>query len=267
MQVSLLCLTISGAFDQHRGLALGIGLVGVGIGTAIVPTITQGLLDQFGWRGAFVGLGLLVLAIAFPAVALFLREPVKTGNDGNSKEIAGMAASEVTRSREFRLLVIVFLCVPLAVNGTIVHLMPLLTDRGVATTTAVAVFSGVGASLIIGRLLCGYLMDRFFAPNVAILFVALPALGVLTLAAASSVPLNILGAVLVGVGLGAEIDIIAYLQSRYFGLRAFGQVYGYLFMAFAIGGSLGPLAMGLSFDHFGSYRTALSAFFGAAGGH
>jgi MFS family permease len=69
------------------------------------------------------------------------------------------------------------------------------------------------------------------------------------------------GAVLVGIGLGAEVDLIGYLQSRYFGLRAFGQVYGYLFAVFTVGSGLGPFVMGATFDVFGSYRPVLMVFF------
>jgi MFS family permease len=70
------------------------------------------------------------------------------------------------------------------------------------------------------------------------------------------------GAVLVGLGMGAEVDLIAYLQSRYFGLRAFGQIYGYLFAVFTIGTGLGPFVMGAAYAATGSYRPALMAFVG-----
>ena len=258
---------IAGAFDRRRGLALGIGMAGVGIGTALVPRFTLALLETFGWRGAFVGLGLLIFVVAFPAVALFLREPAtlpstpKAAHEiSDAEPAAGLTAGQALRTRRVGMLGTVFVFVPLACHGTIVHLLSLFTDRGIPATVAVKVFSGIGASVIVGRLLCGVLLDRFFAPHVAMLFVALPALGVLLLASNLGAGAQVAGAVLVGAGLGAEIDLIAYLQSRYFGMRAFGQVYGYLFMAFAIGAGLGPFAMGLSFDQVGSYQPALVSF-------
>lgn len=72
-----------------------------------------------------------------------------------------------------------------------------------------------------------------------------------------------IGAFLVGLGLGAEVDIIAYLASRYFGLRSFAEIYSLVFGAFALAGAFGPLMMGAGFDYTGSYRAPLVAFFAA----
>ena len=149
-----------------------------------------------------------------------------------SPGLPGLEAGEAVRSPDFWKLAVVFLCIPIVVNGTVVHLVPLLTDRGIPANQAVAVFSGIGASLISGRLLCGFLLDRFFGPHVAIAFVILAATGVIALLGSANVSPTTIGAVLVGLGMGAEVDLIAYLQSRYFGLRAFGQIYGYLFAVF-----------------------------------
>ena len=154
----------------------------------------------------------------------------------------------------------VFLSIPIVANGTIVHLVPLLTDRGIPAQQAVAIFSSIGASLIVGRLLCGYLLDRFFAPFVAIAFILIPMAGVLTLLGSNDPAFTTAGAVMVGLGLGAEVDLIGYLQSRYFGLRAFGQVYGYLFAIFTVGSGVGPFLMATAFDSGGSYHFALIGF-------
>ena len=179
-----------------------------------------------------------------------------------SPGLPGLEAGEAVRSPDFWKLAVVFLCIPIVVNGTVVHLVPLLTDRGIPANQAVAVFSGIGASLIAGRLLCGFLLDRFFGPHVAIAFVILPATGVIALLGSANVSPTTIGAVLVGLGMGAEVDLIAYLQSRYFGLRAFGQIYGYLFAVFTVGTGLGPFMMGTACDATGSYRPALIAFVG-----
>ncbi|WP_175051773.1 MFS transporter [Paraburkholderia sediminicola] len=255
---------IAAAFDRRRGLAMGIAMTGVGLGAALVPRLTQFYLDRFGWRGAYVAIGLTVFVIAFLAVGLFIRDPAGAPDITEAHEhgpgLPGLEAGEAVRNQDFWKLAVVFLCIPIVVNGTVVHLVPLLTDRGIPAGQAVAVFSGMGASLIAGRLLCGFLLDRFFGPYVAIAFVILPAIGVIALLASADVSLTTIGAVLVGLGMGAEVDLIAYLQSRYFGLRAFGQIYGYLFAVFTVGTGLGPFAMGAAYDATGSYRPALIAF-------
>lgn len=254
---------IAAAFDRRRGLAMGIAMTGVGLGAAFVPRLTQIYLDRFGWRGAFVAVGMTVFVIAFLAVGLFIRDTAGAAQSTAAQAsggLAGLDAHEALRNAQFWKLALVFLCIPIVANGTIVHLVPLLTDRGIPAQQAVVVFSGIGASLIVGRLLCGFLLDRFFGPYVAIAFVVLPALGVLTLLGSTTTALTTLGAVLVGLGMGAEVDLIAYLQSRYFGLRAFGQIYGYLFAVFTIGTGLGPFMMGAIYDAAHSYRPALMIF-------
>lgn len=252
--------SIAAAFDAKRGLALGVAMTGVGVGTALMPRIAQLLSEAVGWRWAFVGLGLTVLAIALPAAALFLREPSVGSNRSGAQELPGLTASEAVRGKVFWLLAAVFVSIPIVANGTIVHLVPLLTDRGVPLATAVNVFASIGASLIVGRLLSGYLLDKFFGPHVAMAFVLMPAAGLVLLAASANEHVSLLGAVLVGLGLGAEVDLIGYLQSRYLGLKAFGQIYGYLFAIFTLGGGVGPFVMGAVFDRTGSYQTALIGF-------
>ncbi|WP_254073832.1 MFS transporter [Burkholderia sp. S171] len=254
---------IAATFDRRRGLAMGIAMTGVGLGAALVPRLTQLYLDHLGWRGAYVAIGATVFVIAFVAVGLFIGDSGGTTREAaqaHARGSPGIEAAVAVRSSHFWMLAAVFLCIPIVANGTIVHLVPLLTDRGIPASRAVAVFSGIGASLIVGRLLCGFLLDRFFGPHVAIAFVVLPLLGVVTLLASSDPSLTAVGAVLVGLGMGAEVDLIAYLQSRYFGLRAFGQIYGYLFAVFTVGTGLGPFVMGATYDATGSYRPALIAF-------
>lgn len=253
--------SIAAAFDNRRGLALGIAMTGVGLGAALMPKLAQTYMQQFGWRGAFVALGVTVFVIAFPAVALFLREPgARNAGPQGLAALPGLTAREVLRSREFWIMAVVFMCIPIVANGIIFHLVALLTDRGIPAERAVAVFAAIGPSLILGRLLCGYLLDRFHAPFVAVAFIALPALGVLVLLSSADPKVTAAGAVLVGLGLGAEVDLIGYLQSRYFGLRAFGQVYGYLFAVFTVGSGIGPFVMGATFDAAGSYRPILMVF-------
>lgn len=104
-------------------------------------------------------------------------------------------------------------------------------------------------------------MDRFFAPLVAVSFSTGVALGILVLAFGHGMPLAFVGAFLVGLGMGAEADIIAYLTSRYCGLRAFGEIYGYAFATFVIAGALGTLLMGMGFDRTGAYVVPLAGFF------
>jgi cyanate permease len=147
-----------------------------------------------------------------------------------------------------------------SVHGCVLHLAPLLSDRGVSPQRAALAISFTGSAILIGRVGSGYLLDRFFAPRVATCLFGAAAFGIALLRTGAASGLVFLAAFLIGLGMGAEVDIIAYLTSRYFGLRAFGEVYGYAFASYVLAGALGPWLMGLGFDRSGSYGSILVGF-------
>jgi MFS family permease len=265
---------VSRWFDRRRGLALGLTMIGLGAGAMIMPSLAQQLIIRFGWRTAYAALGCGVLFIAFPVVAAVLREKPqdlgllpdgaapKNTMAGSRVTLHGLAAHDAWHSGTFWLMVCAFFCVSLSVQGSLAHTTAMLSDRGIPVQTAALGSSLVGAAVLLGRVGTGYLLDRLFAPRVAAIFFAGAALGI-GLLWLGTTPLAFAGAFLVGLGLGAEVDLIAYLVSRYFGLRDFGKVYSSAFAAFVLAGALGPLLMGASFDRTGSYRGALIAFLAA----
>ena len=255
---------ISAWFDPRRGLALGIAMAGIGLGGTVIPQVANFLIGQVGWRGAYGSLALLTLAIAFPAVALWIREPHPGEGERRTTLAAallpGLTSREAVRRSRFWLLVAVFFLVAIGINGPVAHVIPLLTDRGISPAAATAIFGLFGLSTLAGRLLAGYLVDRIFAPYVASVFFLAPIAGFVLLPSAVG-PLLAIGVMLFGLGLGTEIDMIAFLASRYFGQRAFGEIYGYFFMVFVFGSSIGRILAGFIFDLTRSYNTA---FVGAA---
>jgi predicted MFS family arabinose efflux permease len=258
--------TIAAWFDAQRGLALGVAMAGVGLGIILVPQLSRLLIETYGWRHAYVGLGAVLFAVAFPAVAVLVREPAEglaqhplPGKDAAA--LSGLSVREaLTGSCQFWLLAAAVFLVAMAANGTIVHVVPLLTDRGLPLTIAASMLSAVGLASIVGRLLCGYLADRLFAPRMAAGFFLLPCLGIGLLMIAGHPLLPLIGIISLGFALGCEIDMMGFLTTRYFGLRRFGELYGYLFAMFYAGSALGPYLMGVSFDTFRSYHPALSSF-------
>ena len=251
---------ISAWFDRRRGLALGIAMSGVGVGAFVVPQLAERLIERVGWRGAYVSLGLLTFAIAFPAVALWIREPRPgEGERGAAAPIAlplGHTVREAARTARFWMLGAAFFLVAVAINGSAAHIVPLLTDHGLSAASATATLAIFGLATMSGRLLAGFLVDRIFAPYVATFFFLAPIAGFAFLASATGM-LPAAGVVLMGMGLGTEIDLIAFLVTRYFGQRAFGQIYGYFFMIFGLGSGFGRFLAGLIFDLAGSYNPAL----------
>ncbi len=255
---------VSAWFDERRGLALGIAMAGIGIGATVVPQFARWTIDAFGWRAAYVALGSLTFAVAFPSVALLVREPepIKKG-DAQARAQSGLSVAESLRSSSFWLIAASVLLVVTTINGIVGHLVPMLTDRGLNVGQATATLSAVGLSTIAGRLAAGYLLDRFFAPYVAAGLFLLPIVAISLLTAGVAGPGPVLAAMSLGFGLGAEVDVIGFLVSRYFGLRAYGEVYGYLFAIFTLGTGFGPVLMAICFDMTRSYDVALIGLAGA----
>lgn len=259
-------------FDKKRGLALGLTMIGVGLGAILMPSIAQRLILAFGWRAGYAILGCVVLIVPTSAVALVLKDsPQEIGllADGEISEqfraetsIAqdGLTPRSALNSYKFWLMASALFLVGISVHGCVIHLVPLLTDRGISPTTAAFASSVLGFAILFSRVGSGYLLDRLFAPIVAGCFFAAAALGMWLFWAGASGKVVFLAALLVGLGMGAEVDVIAYLTGRYFGLRSFGEIYGYLFAIYTLSGALGPILMAEGFDRYGSYRVPLLFF-------
>jgi MFS family permease len=252
---------VSTWFSRNRGLALGITLSGVGLGTALTPQVARILIADYGWRGAYIGLGILLFVLAAPAVAFLVRDrrnDVVRGEAAEQPAVAeGMTLRIALVDWRFWSIGIMLFLVAAAVNGTIAHIVPLLGDRGVSIKIATSALSATGFALILGRVLSGYCLDRFFAPYVSALFFLVPLCGIAVLGFGAEGPLAILAAILLGIGIGAEVDIMAFLVSRYFGLLHYGAIYGTLLALFTFGSGMGPWLVALGFDHLHSYTMAL----------
>jgi MFS family permease len=268
-------VVISHWFNRHRGLALGLSMMGIGIGSVVVPIFSQHLISAFGWRAAFAIFGGAVLILPLPVIAVLLQnDPAQRGlqPDGDEKDPAshllpqekqGLSWHEIWHSQTFWVLIAIFSLAGASVHGAVLHMSAIFTDRGVSAERAAMATSLVGAAVIIGRLGSGYLLDRLFAPRVAILFYSATALGIAILCTGTKGTLALVAAFLVGLGMGAEVESMGYMTSRYFGLAAFGTAYGHAFGAFMIAGAAGVYLMGAGYDRFHSYTVPLAGL-GAA---
>ena len=265
---------ISHWFDRRRGLALGLTIAGFGLGASMMPYLTHTLITEFGWQGAYLCLGALVMTISIPVVGAFLKESpqqmglVPDGDDtkperkqqGEVEEQQSLSLGEVWRTRTFWTMVVAFFCVSLAIHACVLHLVPILSDRGISTETAAYTASLFGIALICARVGTGYLLDKFNAAFVGACIFLASAFGVFLLYAISNNQLVFLAVLLVGLGFGAESDIIAYMVSRYFGLLHISEIYGCFYAVYILGAVIGPLLMGVAFDTAGHYKSALQVF-------
>ena len=253
-------------FDRQRGFALGIVLSGVGMGTIVIPLICNTLIGKLGWREAYLGLSGVIILLALLPVLAFVREPTRAnagtpvGDLSPGAMLPGVSMKEAARDRRFWYMLISFFLAVVAINGSLVHVVPMLTDRGMSLSDAVTIISSSGIALIVGRLLAGWIIDRIFAPYVAVFFLVCPLIGLLILALQPAAVSPLVGVLLLGLGIGGETDLLSYMVSRYFGLAKFGTIYGWIFTAALAGNAVGSSILGWAFQLAHSYSATLVAY-------
>jgi MFS family permease len=249
---------VSAWFDRRRGMALGAVIASAGAGAIVHPVLIHALIRAAGWRGACLVHGLVIVAVAVPAVARFVREPHEPtlrSPSGNPGTLLGCAL----RSRIFWTLLVVVFGMNLALTGVIVHLSALLIDRGMPASQAIAVMSAMGGASLAGRLLTGWLIDTFDAIRVSFVLLAIAAAGAYLLAGAASFSMAVIAAACIGFGTGGEVDVIPYLLSRYFGIQSLATLFGVIWTAVGLASAAGPILMGRAFDVTRSYEGVLFA--------
>jgi MFS family permease len=245
---------ISTWFNRRRGFALSIMLAGSGLGAMLLPVLTQAVITNFGWRTAYVVLGVLALIVGFPLTAAFVRERPAAQQDRHVSTEHGEPVAKALGTPAFWIIAATVCLYAISVNGAIAHLSALLTDRGVSTAGAAWSVAIIGATGLIGRLLTGIFLDRFFGPRVSQVMLLMTVLGIVLLSVANTLVAGLIAAALIGFSMGSEGDITPYLLGRYFGLKRFSTLYALTWTTYAVGGAMGPVLVGRVFDTLGSYR-------------
>lgn len=249
---------ISTWFEKRLGMAFALVMAGAGLGSMILPFFAQTLISRAGWRAAYLGLGCLALAVGLPLTWRYVHERAHEHHPDNAAPPLGMTWQQGLRTYPFWIIVAVLFVGSVSMNGTITHLVALLTDRGVSPGGAALSASMLGGSSLVGRLAIGWVLDRFFGARVACAVYLLSAVGILALARADTLLVGCLAAGLIGVGAGGEADVTPYLLTRYYGRHAFSTLYGITWTFYAIAGAIGPVILGRAFDSTGSYTSLLT---------
>jgi predicted MFS family arabinose efflux permease len=259
---------VNNAFNERKGLALGLSLIGTGLFGYAVKPFTAWLVAEFGWRTAYVVIGSLPLLISLPVGLLAFRDPSDSKNaDGAQRRIAnqqmlaatpGLTMRETLREWRFWLVGLCFVSLAFAVGGLIPNMENMLRIAGFQVADIVRLTSLIGLSVIVGRVAGGWLIDRFWAPGVSVFLLGAPAIACLLLAQGGlSYHAAMLAICLIGIAAGAEYDLLAFLVARYFGMKSYGAIYGALYSFFALGAGLGPVFFGATFDRTASYTSIL----------
>jgi len=238
IQPSVWTAAISGMFSAGRGFALALTLCGSGIGSIITPFLTYELILRFGWRMGFIGLAGFWGIITIPLVYFLFTSlkdrarmaPVATLEAPISPAVPGAGRRQLLSWRFLRLALAGWI-IASVVMSLVMNLVPVLSWNGLTRAQAAGVAPLLGVASIAGRLLIGFFLDRVSGTLMAALSVCLP--------------------------IGTALDLVAYLTSRYFGLRNFGLLFGTIGGLITLAGAVTPLAMNMVYDATQSYAGAL----------
>lgn len=263
VQATVWTSAVASRFSASRGMALAITLCGASIAQFVFPPLATWLIGGYGWRTAFMAHGLIWLAIVLPIVLLWFRGARDNGAvraDGATSlnrpapEASGITLARALRSSVYLRLFFASLTFTFTVIALNFQFIPILAGWGIAPERAAWLASLTGLASIAGRLVTGWLIDRFSASWVGGSVFLLPTVAVLLLLFGRDLAVSPAAvAVLLGLTLGAEVDVIVYLTTRFFGLASFGRLYGGLLAALSIGTATGPLAASAIFDATGGY--------------
>ncbi|MEM7613236.1 MAG: MFS transporter [Pseudomonadota bacterium] len=253
-------------FHDCRGLALGIALIGTGLSGFLAKIYVGYLIPTVGWQGAYIGLGLLPLLISLPINLFLFRDIDDKKVRDRAKALAAHRQSEVSMRpggltlrqacKDWRLWLLAYSFLPLSfiIGGPIPGIENVMTTQGFSTEQALTLGYALPLSVVVGRLVGGYMIDHIWAPAVAVVVLSLPIFFCAILRMDDpSYALALLGNVSLGLAAGVEYDLLAFLVSRYFGMRSYATIYGVMYAIFALGAGFGPWLYGLSAERTGSY--------------
>lgn len=257
---------LNGWFVSNRGKAIGITMAGTGLGAFLFPPVVEFLISNYGWRAAYRGIGLGALALSFPIVFLLFREKKNDSNNQSTESTLsdwGMTRGEALRDYRFWLLGSVLFMTVFVIVGLLSNLERILSSRGMQRSDIATIASFMGLTIIIGRLLVGFLVDRFWAPAVASIILLLPIIAMFLMQyGQTSFVVGLVIGISIGLAAGAELDMLAYLTGRYFGPAHYPAVFGCVFAFFTVGAGIAPALFGLGAQVFGGYGIVLHGAIG-----
>ena len=232
---------VAARFDRRRGLALGVMISGLGMVAIAAPFLMTRVIAAVGWRGGYATLAAAVAVVGTVGVLLIRSDgpgPAAVARrDGSAPPQGGWSA---LRRPLYWWVLLSFAAAALFGGGFLLHLISILRERGFSPGQAAAVQSLVGVAIVAGRCSSGWAMDRVFAPYVAALAFAVSAAGTALLMSTSG-PLLCVAALGVGLTIGAELDILGFTLSRYFGVPSFGRLYSLAYSLMILAGGASPL--------------------------
>lgn len=264
-------------FIEKRGLAIGLTSSGASFGTFIFPPLAAALIGAYGWRHAYLLLGVIAVAVISICAAFTVRDPEQMGllPDGQAPaphttvaSPAGAVATDWTlaeakRTRSFLLLNVIFTLTWLVVFMPMVHIVPFAVDLGISQFRAAMTISVIGLAGFTGRLFIGTISDRLGrVPTLGLCFL-LQALGFTGFALSSGLVSLYLAAAVFGLAYGGVTALFPAIIGDFYGRTSVGSIAGFIFAVSGSPAAFGPLIAGYIYTVTGRYSAAflLSAAF------
>ncbi len=268
IQATVWTSAVASRFHASRGLALAVTLCGASVALIVFPFLGAELIQSYGWREAMRIEAVIWLVVAWPIIFFLFRgaqderKPSAQAGEAKAAALPGMSLLDGLKTTVFLRLLVVALLFTFAAIGLNVHFPLILKGYGFSPVASAALASLIGWFSIPGRLVTGMLLDRLRASLVGAVAFLLPAIAcaLLLYGAGSALTVGV-AAAFIGFTLGAEVDVLVFLTTRYFGLRNFGGLYGGILAALSIGTAFGPLAAAHVFDQWQSYNPFLMSTF------
>jgi MFS family permease len=260
---------LNGWFEKHRGKAIGITMAGTGLGAFFLPPAVEFLISNYGWRVAYRGIGVGALLISLPIVIGLFREKSRVATNGDTaaavekSAIWGLTRAQAIRTARFWILGLVLFVTVIVVAGLLSNFERIMTEKGFERSSIATIAAVMGLTVIAGRLLVGALVDRFWAPGVAACFFVLPTLALLVLVYTDvTFATGMFIAVMIGLAAGAELDLLAYLTSKYFGAAHYPAIFGAIIAFFMVGAGVAPPLFGAFAQAYQGYTVILTVSVG-----
>jgi len=248
---------VASRFDKSRGLALGLMISGLAITAITAPSWATWIVTEGGWRAGYWTLGALVLTFGLTGVWLIRSDDRHAARDTHAAvpPRTGKGDWSALRQPLYWLLLVGFLAPGFFSGGYLLHLISLLKDRGFTPAEAAQIQGLMGFTIFIGRIASGAALDRFRAQYVAAVAFTISGLGCALLLTSNPLLVS-LASLAIGLTIGAELDIMAYVIARYFGLENFGRLYGLAYGGLIMASGASPLMISLVASE-GGYSRAL----------
>ena len=265
--------TIARWFRQRRGLMTGIVKAGTGTGQLVLPLLASSLIVLHGWRSTYLFIGAGVLLVYIVASRLLRRSPQEMGLevDGQATVVGalneggrGILLGEAVRTRQFWLCCVAYFSVIFCLLTIIVHIVPHASDIGLSARSAAAVMSTIGGASIVGRIAMGATADRIGSRRAFIICFIVLLAALVWLQGASRSWMLFLFALVYGFAHGGFYTVLSPTIAELFGMSAHGVIFGIVYFCGTLGGAIGPVVAGRTFDVLQSYDSAFLLLIGLA---